>query len=438
MTSKFAFVLFLVSAIIHSQDHFEFETNKSKITIPFKLINNLIFIPVKVNGAELNFLLDTGVEETILLSLEDKGDVNFFNVKKIKLKGLGSNEAIEGLKSSGNVMDMNGFIDKHHDLYIVLDENFNFSTHIGIPVNGIIGYHFFKNNLVAIDYAHKKIIIYNDEKKIRKKLTSNFNEIPITIEKNKPYMATEIAIGQNPVNAKLLLDVGNSDALWLFPNEERQITIPAANFQDYLGRGFSGEIHGNRAKISRINFGKFEFNNPIIAFPDSASIKSVNMVKDRTGSVGAEILKRFTVIFDYRNKKMYVKSNSNFSLPFHYNMSGIELQNEGMQWVQETVKLETVVEANTYDINGNKNDFKYKFILKPIYLISNIRPNSAAELCGLQKGDAITKINGFPAYKYSLAEINDILKSEEGKWMTFQVMRNGTELKFKFQLKSIL
>jgi len=438
MNCKFAFVLFLISATIYGQNDFEFEANKSKVTIPFKLINNLIFIPIKVNGAELNFLLDTGVEQTILLSLEDKGDVNFFNVKKIKLKGLGSNEAIEGLKSSGNVMDMKGFIDKQHDLYIVLDENFNFSTHIGIPVNGIIGYHFFKNNLVAIDYAHKKIIIYNDEKKIRKKLMANFNEIPITIEKNKPYLNTEIAIGQNAATAKLLLDVGNSDALWLFPNEEKQITIPIANFQDYLGRGFSGEIHGNRAKISRINFGKYEFRNPIIAFPDSASIKSVNMVKDRTGSVGAEILKRFNIVFDYRNKKIYIKNNSNFSLPFHYNMSGIELQNEGMQWVQETVKLETVTEKNTYDSNGNKNDFKYKFSLKPIYLISSIRPNSAAELCGLQKGDAISKINGLPAYKYSLAEINDMLKSEEGKWMTFQVMRNGTELKFKFQLKSIL
>lgn len=438
MSRKFAFVLLFISAIIHAQNHFEFETNKSKIKIPFKLINNLIFVPVKVNGVELNFLVDTGVEETILLSLEDKGDVSFFNVEKIKLKGLGNDIAIEGLKSSANVMDMNGFIDKHHDLYIVLDENFNFSTHVGIPVNGIIGYHFFKNHLVEINYEHKNIIVYNDGKKIRKKLASQFDAVPISIERNKPYLETEITINSNPIPAKLLIDVGNSDALWLFSDRQKQIDIPVIHFADYLGRGFSGEIHGNRARISKMVLGKFEFNDPIIAFPDSASTKSVTMVKDRAGSIGSEVLKRFTVVFDYPNKKMYLKKNTSFDMPFHYNMSGVELQNEGMQWVQETVKLETVPGAGSYDINGNKNDFRYKFTLKPVYLISDIRQNSAAELCGLLKGDVLNRINGLPAYKYSLSEINEILKSEEGKWVSFEVTRSGKTLKFKFQLKRLL
>jgi hypothetical protein len=51
------FVLFL------PKKGFQFESGVNKISIPFKLINNLVFIPIKVNGVELNFLLDT---ETIL------------------------------------------------------------------------------------------------------------------------------------------------------------------------------------------------------------------------------------------------------------------------------------------------------------------------------------------------------------------------------------
>jgi hypothetical protein len=44
----------------------------NKVKIPFQLINNLVFIPINVNGVELTFLLDSGVKETILFSLEEK------------------------------------------------------------------------------------------------------------------------------------------------------------------------------------------------------------------------------------------------------------------------------------------------------------------------------------------------------------------------------
>src|SRR6478735_3503846 len=92
----FFFGLFL-PFLLFGQGDFILENNATKATIPFKLINNLIFIPIKVNGVELNFLLDSGVEETILFSMEDNPNVSFYNSEKITLKGLGSDQAIEGL-----------------------------------------------------------------------------------------------------------------------------------------------------------------------------------------------------------------------------------------------------------------------------------------------------------------------------------------------------
>ena len=434
----FVFILNLSSK---AQSGFEFETNKSKVVIPFKLINNLIFIPINVNGVELNFLLDTGVEETILLSLEDKEEVNVYNVQKVKLRGLGNDDAIEGLKSTSNVLSSNGYVDKSHDLYIVIDQSFNFSSHIGIPVNGIIGYHFFKNHLVEINYDRKKIIIYKETEKIQKKIGKSFTAVPITIEKNKPYTTAVVDLNSKSIETKLLLDLGNSDALWLFENKEKGITMPERNFQDYLGKGFSGDINGNRAKIAGFKLDRFEFEKPIVAMPDSTSIKNVSMVANRSGSLGGEVFKRFTIIFDYKNEKMFLRKSSHYNSRFEYNMSGIELQNEGLQWVQETVPLNTVVLENTFDGNGDRektNNFKYKFELKPVYTISNIRKNSPAELSGLQKGDIIISINNVTGYKYSLQEINNLLRSEEGKWLYFEIERDSKILKFKFQLKDIL
>ena len=433
--------LFIYALPVLGQDGFLFEKKVDKVSIPFKFINNLIFIPIKVNGIELNFLLDSGVEETILFSMEEKKDVSFFNAEKIILRGLGSEDSIEGLKSTNNTLEIKGMKSTNHLLYIVLDQSFNLSSHVGIPVNGIIGYNFLKNNLVEINHKKKRVVVYSDKTKIRKKIERKYDKIPITIEKSKPYINGSVVINKNEIPVKLLIDIGNSDALWLFQNSSKSIQIPPKNFEDYLGKGFSGEVMGKRAQISKFAISKFEFFNPIIAFPDSTSIKNVKMVSNRSGSVGSEILKRFSVVFDYPNQKMFLRKNNDFYSPFSYNKSGIEIQHYGLQWVQETVRLETVPLSR--DLNDSKvipfsNDFKYKFELKPVYLIANIRKDSPAALSGLKKNDVLVRINKIPAYQYSLEKINSLLKSDEDKWMTFEVERDSQLLEFKFQLLNVL
>ena len=417
------------------QEGFIFQKNVDKVEIPFKLINNLIFIPIKVNGIELNFLLDSGVDETLLFSMDDKKEVSFFNVEKVTLRGLGSEASIEGLKSQNNTLEVPGLKSTGHLLYIILDQTFNLSSHMGIPVNGIIGYHFLKNNLVEINYEKKRITIYDEENKIRKKIEKKFQEIPITIEKLKPYIRGSVIMDTSEIPVKLLVDIGNSDAVWLFQNASELIKVPEKNFEDYLGKGFSGDIEGRRAQIRKFTMSKFEFQDPVVAFPDTISIRNVKMVQDRAGSVGAEVLRRFTVAFDYPNRKMYLKKNGHFNDPFSYNKSGIELQHYGLQWVQETVRLETVPLSEGTNL---MNNFKYKFELKPVYLIANVRKNSTAALSGIQKDDILVSINGVPAYKYSLEKINSLLKSEEERWITLEVERKGEFIKFKFQLLNVL
>lgn len=430
----------LTSLSLFAQDDFLIEKHSQKVTIPFKLINNLIFIPIKVNGIELNFLLDSGVEETILFSMEEKQEVSFKNIQKIKLRGLGSEDEIEGLKSTNNILESHGLKSNNHLVYIILDQSFNLSSHIGIPVNGIIGYKFFKNNIVEINYQKKRIVVYANNEATHKKLNKKFNEVPITIERSKPYVYATAIVDDNKVPAKLLIDIGNSDAFWIFENDK--IKLPKKNFPDFLGKGFSGDIEGHRAKIDNFLIDDFNFKKPIVSFPDSSSIRNVKMVPDRIGSVGGEVLKRFIVVLDYAQKKMYLKKNSKFSEPFTYNKSGITIQHNGLQWVQETVHLEMVKVATTLDevANNEKKDgnFRYKFSLKPVYEIVNIRKNSAAEKCGLQKGDIIVSINKNAPYKYSLQQINMLLKSEEDIWINLEVERNSLILKFRFKLEDEL
>lgn len=434
-------LIFFAPSPSFAQSGFEFENEATKVVIPFQLINNLIFIPLTVNGVELTFLVDSGVEETVLFSLEDKKELNLKNKETVSLIGLGSNEKIDGLKSTGNLLKVAHLVSKNHLIYVIVDQDFNLSSHIGIPVNGIIGYSFLKNNLVAINYKKQKIIIYKENAKRRKKLEKKFTHLPITIERAKPYLNSSVIINEKEMLVKLLIDLGNSDAVWLFKNKKNDISIPPLNFGDYLGQGFSGDVMGKRAKISEFKIGGFKFEKPIVAFPDSVSLQHVKMVAGRVGSVGGEIFKRFSVVLDYTNESLFLKKNNDFKADFHYNKSGIEVKHIGMQWVKETVllKLEPKYsQSNSLSDTTIDNDFKYKFQLKPVYVINNVRQNSDAEKSGLRQGDIIIKINGNDAYRYSLKKIASILKSDEEKWLSLEIERESQLFKFRFQLKNIL
>lgn len=425
------------------QSGFHFEKSKKKVVIPFQLINNLIFIPINVNGETLTFLLDTGVEETVLFSLDEKEEVSLYQLEKIKLRGLGANDAVEAFKSSKNKLEVMGFTDTDHEIYLILDQEFNFSSQVGIPVNGIIGYHFFKNHLVEIDYDRKKVMVYPETNtKIRKRLAKIYHRETISLENNKPYYMTNVATISNTRPSKMLIDTGNSDAIWLFLNEAKDLSLPAKNISCFLGRGFSGNVYGQRARIRQFTFGNTTFENPIGTFPDSTSLRSVNFVSQRVGSLGGEVLSRFSVFFDYPNNYIYAKPGAKSKAPFHFNMSGLEVQHDGLEWVTQSYQDNTTRVAIAKSIHYNngpvQEHLKIKFELKPVFRIFNVREGSPAQLAGVQKNDRIVKINGRNAHYLTIEKINELLKSEEGKTIVIEIERNGINHTYKFQLKSIL
>lgn len=426
--------LLLTCFLAKAQNNFEITTEK-KTVLPFQLINNLIFIPININGVDLTFMLDTGVSETIIFSLENK-ELNLKNTEKIKFSGLGGDISVEGLKAENNTAKIEeNFINNSLTLYIILDQDFNISSHIGIPVNGIIGYHFFKNHPIQIDYTNKKITIYRSENEIQKKI-KKYTAIPISIEGNKPYLFADVELKNEKVSQKLLVDVGNSDPIWLFPVLIKDFVYNRPNIEDFLGRGFNGDIYGKRSRIHRFYLRNFKFEKPLIAMPDEFSIQHVNLVKDRKGSVGADILRRFTVVFDYPNGKMYLKKNRNYDDPFAFNMSGLDFKQDGMQWTEERINLfkNDNSAINKKDVTAEAN-LPYKFVLKPIFAIAGVRPDSPAALAGLKANDLLISINGIRASDFTMQKIHDLMKSHEGKNITLVIERAGKELKFSFILE---
>lgn len=442
LSLRFSILTFLLCTFnVFAQDGFFLTSNKKQVSISFKLINNLIFIPVEVNGYPMTFLLDSGVEETVLFSLEEQEEVKFFNLEKIKLRGLGNQESIEALKSSHNQLSISKFLkDVNHTILIILDQDINFSSTVGIPVNGIIGSHFFKNHLIQIDYISKKIHVRAHEHRTFSRKLNKFTSLPMSVESNKPYVYGHFTTFELASEAKFLIDTGNSYPVWLFQHLVKGLQVPEPHFEEYLGKGFSGDVYGKQARIEQLVIQDFEFIRPITAFPDSISLMNVKLVENRSGSIGGGVLKRMHLVFDYKNQILYARKNSNFKQEYQYNASGLVIYQIGMQWVQETISLNTnpAKASQESHYTAKKSDFLYKFNLKPIYSIGAVRNNSPAYKAGLKEDDLLLEINKKRVGELSLEEINQILRSEAGKKISLKVERNQVVYTFTFVIEKTL
>ena len=409
--------------------------------IGFKLINNLIVIPVEVNGVELSFLLDTGVSKPIVfnfLNLTQELKIN--QTERIYLRGLGEGESIEALRSRNNIFKIGEALSISQDLYAIFDPELNFAPQLGVPIHGIIGYDLFKDFIVEINYSKKYLKLHDPETYIPK-TCKKCESFGLDFFNNKPYINVKVRIAQDIVPVKLLIDSGGSDALWLFEDDSKKINIPTKNFQDFLGRGLSGSVYGKRAKIEGMSFGSFNLKRVNTAFPDSASIMYAKNFKDRNGSLGGEVLKRFNVIFDYPNSKISLKKNGNFNSPFYYNKSGIVLEHHGVRVVKER---DTGVDLFKRDSNVTEGGSrfiiskKYKYLLSPAFVIVELRENSPAIKAGLKLGDVILNINNKDAHNYSLQEVIHLFYGEDGKRVSVLIDRDGIQMKFRFKLEPLL
>ncbi|KJJ38434.1 hypothetical protein MB09_09750 [Aequorivita vladivostokensis] len=432
------FLCFSVASV--AQIGFFLQNNKKRDKIPFKLVNNLPIVQIEINGTPLSFILDTGVKSTILFSLEEADSLQLRNTNPVMLQGLGSGGAVEALRSLNNKVKVGSAIDNDHDLYIIFDSTLSFSPRMGIPVHGILGNEFFQNFIVKINYATEVITIYNP-KKNKLKACRKCEDLPLNFVGGKSYFSLQVESENASKEVTLLVDSGSSDVMWLFDAAGFIQESPPNYFKDFLGLGLSGNIFGKRTRIRKLSVGGLQLKEVNTSFPEEEAIVKARYYEDRDGSVGGGFLSRFTVTFDYANKMVRFKKNRKFKEPFHYNMSGLTLEHQGM----ELVKEERQASVNTNRMNQNESlsansisvTTEVHFSLVPKYIVAEIREGSPADLAGIQKGDEVISINGKPCYQYKLYKLIEIFSSDEGKRISLEIKRGDYINKFKFTLKSV-
>lgn len=403
--------LFLVLLIIQSavaQDFgFGFTNRRRAVIIPFEWQSNLIVVPVSINNSDtLNFILDTGISMNMITDPDVARDLNLKYVRKVNVLGVGQGSALEARVSVGNRIRLPGVKAEGQNVVVLSEDMLQLSSYVGMPVHGIFGFELFRNFVVKIDFRTRQITLYKPE---TYRYRGRGQQIPIVIEDTKPYLYASATYADNrEVPIKVILDTGAGHALSLDVDTRGDIQLPDKIIRAQLGRGLNGIIHGSLGRLEKVKIGTFELQHVITSFPDTNSLAGqVARNLKRQGNIGCELLKRFTVIFDYSRKHVILKPNRRFYREkFERDMSGMEIKAEG-------------------------NDYR-KFV------ISNIQANSPAEVAGLQEGDEILSLNDHVAADLRLSDVIKVLQRGEGKIVKMFVKRTNGLIYTEFKLKRMI
>ncbi|MBC3783666.1 aspartyl protease family protein [Spirosoma utsteinense] len=383
--------------------------NRSWTRIPFQLHSNLIIVPVRINESDtLQFILDTGVSNTIITDPAAFRQQPLRLTRKIKLAGAGEGGALTASVAIDNSISMGNLKASHHNLVILDEDILKLSEYVGTPVHGIFGYEIFANFVVNVDFQRREIMLMDPKKYHYKKRKGD--RYPITIQDTKAYTdALSVFDGEKSLPLRVVLDTGAGHALLLDRSRSTaSMPLPVKIIRAQLGRGLNGVINGSMGRIQKIRFGRYELDNILASFPDSMSfgMKLVDM-PERQGNVGCELLRRFNVTFNYPDRYIVMKPIKRLMREqFEHDMSGMELRAKGDQF--------------------------------RTYYVDKVVDGSPAALAGLREGDELLFINNNSANELSISDIYKVLQKGEGKEVSLLVRRSGQIIVASFALKRII
>ncbi|MBL0764464.1 aspartyl protease family protein [Marivirga atlantica] len=404
-------ICFEQSALSQNQQmKFGFEINDQKrsVSIPFKLINNLMVVDVLFQGVvPLKFIIDTGVTNTVLIEKIYADVLDIEPDRKMTLVGAAGGKEVEAFIVNSVNINLKGITGTHIPLLVLADDYLKLEESMGIKVHGILGYDLFKNFIVKIDYPNRTITFFN-HKSFNKKLWW-YRSIPLKVENTKPYIFQQVKLKDSTtIKAKLMIDTGASHSLMLHQNRDSSINIPLKNIRDILGAGIAGSIEGHVGRIDHMNILDYQLEEVIARFPDKGSYSEVIENTGRHGTLGGGVLRRFNIYLNYRDEVLYLKKNKYFKEAFDYDMSGLSIIAKG------------------------------ELFLRPYYEVEEVRENTPASNAGVKEKDVIISLNGYMGEDLDLSRINDILTSKEGRKIRLKVRRNEEILLFEFRLEKFI
>lgn len=276
-------------------------------TIPIKLNRNKTLVSVKIGNVIIpNIMLDTGMpmDGVMIYNPDYLDSLDFTNAMEVNIAGAGSGNPSEAITVESAEFYLGNLLLRNQRIIMLKGDLYK-----GFPTNGIIGNSIFGNYVTEIDYDNNTLTLTNN---YDFKPDSSYIETPLYFKDNNiPWLDAYVAIGnEKPVKLSMYIDYAMEDIIVLLEKPDMKFKLPENTEKRYLGTGLSGDIHGSRGKISKLIVGSYVMNYVTAAFAPA----EVRSKQDNADAIlGGGTLHKFNLIFDYLNKKLYLKPNTHFN-----------------------------------------------------------------------------------------------------------------------------
>ena len=370
--------------------------------IPFAAYSNYVWLSVQVNGSRpLQFTLDSGASSSVIsqrvadeLGLGAKGAHRESN--------LGTGESAPTVSRAANVtLTVSGIDLRKKEISVVSMEALE--SAIGHRIDGILGAEIFQRYVVEIDYVHCQIVLFDPR---NYKYDGAGQALPIQLRNDRPFLRATVALhGGAPVQGLFIIDSGAAGTLILSSPfvRKHQMLSPIQKTVPYFVHGIAGQAPQMLARADSLQLGTFVIVHPDVAL--SIATRGSTADPSYDGAIGAEVLRRFKVIFDYSQNQVILERTSVADEPFDADMSGASLGAGGP-------------------------DFK-------VFTVEHILENSPMFESGVREEDVIIAINGRPASEYTLDQLRQMLK-KDGQEYQLSIQRGTQKLQLKVVLRRLI
>jgi hypothetical protein len=275
---------------------------KSAVTVPFRLVNNHIYVQASINGsAPRAFLFDTGatdfIEAAVAKALNVKmegalagggfGDgIAKFGVARISsiaIGGLELKDQVFGVDYSPGFSELEG-----------RDGQFA----------GLLGYDFAKRAVISIDYERRLMSFTRPDSFLA---PMHAVEVPFAFNAHVPMVSGEL----DGVAGEFEIDTGSRSALTLmapFAKNNGLIEKYHATHSAIVGYGVGGPSRALLARAGDLTVGGLTIYGPVTAI---VTDKGGAAEATRTaGNIGGDLLRRFTVTLDYAKQLLWLEPNA--------------------------------------------------------------------------------------------------------------------------------
>ena len=278
--------------------------------LPFEIIRNKVILPVRINNSRpLKIILDSGMpgQGVLLFKKELQDELNLDALENAQVRGAGQGMESHAVRSVPQTLKIGDIKFKNQPIIILQND-----TMRNFPTDGVMGNTIFGPHTVLFDFEEKIITLMESGSFVP---DSSWESLDMTFNDHGiPFIQVSISIrGDEEVPINVYIDSASSEALELLVRPNQKFILPEKLETRYLGRGLSGDINGLFGKVAKLRLGSFILIDVPTAFP-KAEVRSRQ--PDADGIICNASFLRFQVVFDFNEKKLYLKPNRRFEKPF--------------------------------------------------------------------------------------------------------------------------